>query len=64
MSISAKYAGEYDQVDLTNSAVFEGAFRRLHTIKFSYQERAREQDSKTAGGKLTAEEQHFFRDRP
>jgi len=55
-----KLAGEYDQNDLANSAAFEAVFRRIQTIEYSYLERARDQDTKTTGGKLTAEEQLIF----
>ena len=49
--------GEYDQIDLSNSAAAESAFRRLQTIEFSYLDKAREAEGRSSGGssKLTAE---------
>ena len=54
-----KLAGEYDQNDLANPAAYEAVFRHVQTI-YSHLERARDQDSKTSGGKLAAEEQLIF----
>ena len=57
-----KLLGEYDQIDLSNSAAAESAFRRLQTIEFSYLDKAREAEGRSSGGssKLTAEEQSIL----
>lgn len=49
-----------DQVDAYNLLSIEVQFRRLQTIEFSYAEKAREQESKAVGGRLSLEEQTTF----
>ena len=48
-----------DQCDGSNLASAEASFRRLQTIEFSYQERAREKAS-LGGNRLTLDEQYAF----
>ena len=56
-----KFAGEIDQLDLTNCVSVEAAFRRIQTIEYSYMDKVRESEAKTASGsRLTAEEQSVF----
>ena len=48
-----------DQCDGSNLVASEAGFRRLQTIEFSYQEKARERDP-GGGNRLTLEEQYAF----
>lgn len=51
----------YDQYDVVNSAAAEAWFRRLQTTEFSYMEKVKDGEAKTAGGlRLTPEEQAIF----
>jgi len=49
-----------DQIDGSNLMMVESLFRRLQTIEFAHSERAREQEAKGYGGKLSLEEQMAF----
>ncbi|CAK0840441.1 unnamed protein product [Prorocentrum cordatum] len=50
----------HDQVDGSNLMMVECLFRRIQTIEFAHSERAREQEAKGHGGKLSLEEQMAF----
>ncbi|CAK0799815.1 unnamed protein product [Prorocentrum cordatum] len=52
-----------DQVDGSNPMMVESLFRRPQTIEFAHSERAREQEAKGCGGKLSPEEQMAFNPR-
>lgn len=60
LSMIAKHALQTDQLDGYNNLFLEVVFRRLQTIEYSYSERARELESKSAGGRLSLEEQQTF----
>ena len=60
LSMTIKYAIQTDQLNPYNNLFCEVIFRRLQTIEFAYMERAREQESKAVGGKLSLEEQSTF----
>ena len=55
-----RYAAEVDQVDVTNLVSIEVTFRRLQTIEFNYQEKVREAEARSIGGRLSYEEQPVF----
>ena len=55
-----RQAAEVDQLDLVNLLSVEMGFRRLQTIEFSYAEKAREEEGRGSGPRLTAEEQAAF----
>jgi hypothetical protein len=50
----------YDQLDLTNLAWAEMAFRSMQSIEFVYQERMVEKETLAAGSRLTLEERTAF----
>ncbi len=54
-----EFAGCYDQLDLTNCAFAEAAFRRIQTIEWVHHERVRDSDV-VAGDRITAEELSAF----
>ena len=58
--MSLRQALLVDQVDAFNLLSIEIQFRRLQTIEYSYSEKAREQESKAVGGRLSLEEQTSF----
>ena len=60
VSMSLRQALLVDQVDAFNLLSIEIQFRRLQTIEYSYSEKAREQESKAVGGRLSLEEQTSF----
>eukprot|EP00438_Fugacium_kawagutii_P028256 Skav200691 [mRNA] locus=scaffold6391:1205:6504:+ [translate_table: standard] len=60
VSMSLRQALLVDQLDGFNLLSIEIQFRRLQTIEYSYSEKAREQESKAVGGKLSLEEQTTF----
>ena len=60
LSMILKAALQQDQLDGFNNLFIEVIFRRLQTIEFSYAEKARELESKAAGGRLSLEEQQTF----
>lgn len=60
LSMTIRYAIQTDQLNPYNNLFCEVIFRRLQTIEFAYMERAREQESKAVGGKLSLEEQSTF----
>ena len=60
LSMTLKYAIQSDQLNPYNNLFCEVIFRRLQTIEFAYMERAREQEAKAVGGKLSLEEQSTF----
>lgn len=49
-----------DQFDGTNSVGIEMILRRMQTIEFAHAERAKENEAKGVGGRLTLEEQSAF----
>lgn len=51
---------QVDGVNDCNSLGIEMMFRRLQTIEYSHAEKAREAESKLAGGRLALEEQYVF----
>ena len=55
-----KFAGEIDQLDLTNLAWAETAFRTLQCVEFVHREAMVERDSAAAGSRLTIEERSAF----
>ncbi|CAK0829840.1 unnamed protein product, partial [Prorocentrum cordatum] len=52
-----KFGLLHDRVDGSNLVMVESLLRRLQTIEFAHSERAREQEAKGHGGKLSLEEQ-------
>ena len=60
ISMSLRQALLVDQLNGCNLLSVEVQFRRLQTIEYSYAEKAREQESKAVGGRLTLEEQTTF----
>ena len=60
VSMSLRQALLVDQLDAFNLLSIEIQFRRLQTIEYSYSEKAREQESKAVGGRLSLEEQTSF----
>ena len=60
VSMSLRQSLIVDQLDLCNLLSSEIQFRRLQTIEFSYAEKAREIESRAAGGRLSLEEQTSF----
>ena len=57
LSMTLKYAIQFDQLNPYNNLFCEVIVRRLQTIEYAYMERAREQEAKLVGGKLSLEEQ-------
>ncbi|CAK0903344.1 unnamed protein product [Prorocentrum cordatum] len=55
-----KFGLLHDRLDGTNLMMVEPMLRRLQTIEFAHSERAREQEAKGYGGKLSLEEQMAF----
>ena len=51
---------QVDQLDACNSYGIELMFRRVQTIEYAHSERARENESRSVGGKLSLEEQYTF----
>ena len=51
VSMALRQAMIVDQLDLCNLLSSEVQFRRLHTIEFSYAEKARDIESKAVGGR-------------
>ena len=60
LSMVIKTAVLNDQLNPFNLLSLEILFRRLQTIEYSYSEKAREAESKAAGGRLSLEEQTVF----
>ena len=60
LSMIAKHALQVDQVNGYNNLFLEVIFRRLQTIEYAYADRAREQESKAVGGRMSLEEQQTF----
>ena len=60
LTMTLKYAIQNDQVNPYNNLFCEVIFRRLQTIEYAYMERAREQEAKAVGGRLSLEEQSTF----
>lgn len=60
LSMIAKHALQVDQVNGYNNLFLEVIFRRIQTIEFAYADRAREQESKAVGGRMSLEEQQTF----
>lgn len=60
LTMTLKYAIQNDQVNPYNNLFCEVIFRRLQTIEFAYMEKAREQEAKAVGGRLSIEEQSTF----
>ena len=60
LSMIAKHALQVDQLNGYNNLFLEVIFRRIQTIEYSYAERAREQESKAVGGRMSLEEQQTF----
>jgi len=52
-------AGVYDQLDLTNCAFAEAAFRRIQTIEWVHHDRVRDHEA-IAGDRITVEEMAAF----
>jgi len=60
LTMTLKYAMQNDQVNPYNNLFVEVIFRRLQTIEYAYMDKAREQEAKAVGGKLSLEEQSTF----
>ena len=60
LSMTLKYAIQSDQLNPYTNLFCEIMFRRLQTIEYACMERAREQEAKLVGGKLSLEEQSTF----
>ena len=60
LSMVLKHALQTDQFDGCNNLCIEVIFRRLQTIEYAYADKAREQESKSVGGRLSLEEQQTF----
>eukprot|EP00438_Fugacium_kawagutii_P013922 Skav213474 [mRNA] locus=scaffold565:36349:39146:+ [translate_table: standard] len=60
LAMTMKYALQNDQVNPYNNLFTEVIFRRLQTIEYAYMDKAREQEAKAVGGKLSLEEQPTF----
>lgn len=60
LSMIAKHALQVDQLNGYNNLFLEVIFRRIQTIEYAYAEKAREQESKATGGRLSLEEQQTF----
>ena len=60
LSMIAKHALQVDQLNGYNNLFLEVIFRRIQTIEYSYADRAREQESKAVGGRMSLEEQQTF----
>lgn len=60
LSMIAKHALQVDQLNGYNNLFLEVIFRRLQTIEYAYADRAREQESKAVGGRMSLEEQQTF----
>lgn len=60
LTMTVKCAVQSDQLNPYNNLFCEVIFRRLQTIEYAYMERAREQEAKLVGGKLSLEEQSTF----
>eukprot|EP00438_Fugacium_kawagutii_P003851 Skav230672 [mRNA] locus=scaffold2185:329965:335309:- [translate_table: standard] len=60
ISVSVRQALLVDQLDGCNLLSIEVQFRRLQTIEYSYAEKAREQEARSVGGRLSLEEQTTF----
>lgn len=55
-----EFGGQYDQLDLTNLAMVEAAFRRMQTIEWVYADRVREADGGPGSAHVTQEEMVAF----
>ncbi|CAE6921808.1 unnamed protein product [Symbiodinium sp. CCMP2592] len=60
LSMVLKHALQTDQFDGCNNLCIEVIFRRLQTIEYAYADKAREQEAKSVGGRLSLEEQQTF----
>lgn len=60
MSMVLRQMMQVDMINGFNTLSAELMFRRLQTIEYGHAERAREAESRGAGGKLTLEEQYTF----
>ena len=63
-TIFVKFLAEVDQYDVYHAVSAEAAFRNMHTIEYSYQDKLRDLESSGGGGgqagKLSTEEQSMF----
>ena len=60
LTMTMRFALQTDQINPYNNLFVEVIFRRLQTIEYAYMDKAREQEAKAVGGKMSIEEQSTF----